>query len=193
MNAVPSSTAAASPARWSVVKFMVYSFLCAGSEGGGVGFAGADAHGVVEVEDEDLAVADLAGLGSRGDRLDGFVELVRGYRDLDFDLGQEAHGVFGAAIDLGVALLAPVAFDLRDGHPVHADRGQSVADLIELEWLDNGHDDFHEFQSPLGPGPAVGRFRRLRSLPASAFGSPEAPRNRANQAACQFYRDAVSD
>jgi hypothetical protein len=46
---------------------------------------------------------------------------------------------------------------------VHADRSQSVADLIELEWLDNGHDDFHEFQSPLGPGPAGGRFRRLRS------------------------------
>ena len=35
------------------------------SERVGVGFAGADAHDVVEAEDEDLAVADLAGLGGR--------------------------------------------------------------------------------------------------------------------------------
>src|SRR5262249_9387423 len=85
------------------------------------------------------------------------------------DLGQEAHGVFGAAVDLSVALLAPIAFDLRDGHPVHADRGQSVADLIELEWLDNGHDDFHESQSPLGPVLLKAGSRRSRHPRASAF------------------------
>jgi hypothetical protein len=28
---------------------------------------------------------------------------------------------------------------------VHPDRGQGVADLVELEWLDDGHDDFHWF------------------------------------------------
>jgi hypothetical protein len=33
---------------------------------------------------------------------------------------------------------------------VHADRSQSVADLVELERLDDGHDDFHGLP-PLGP------------------------------------------
>ena len=46
------------------------------SEGGRVGLAGADAHGVLEIGDENLAVADLAGLGGRGDGFDGLVDLV---------------------------------------------------------------------------------------------------------------------
>src|SRR6185295_14381870 len=42
-----------------------------------------------------------------------------------------------------MTLLTPVPLHFGHGHPVHADRGESVADLIELERLDNGHDDFH--------------------------------------------------
>jgi len=39
------------------------------------------------------------------------------------------------------------------------DRGQSVTDLIELERLDPGHDDFRGF-NPAQAGPAGGRFKR---------------------------------
>ena len=46
------------------------------SERVGVDFAGTDAHGVIEGEDEDLAVADLAGLGGAADRLDHRVDLL---------------------------------------------------------------------------------------------------------------------
>src|SRR5262249_53230696 len=162
-KAVAMSTAVASPARVSVVNFMVsapFFWDARESQRRGVGFAGADANGAVETEDEDLAVADLAGLGGRGDGFDGLVELVGRDRDLDLDLGQEAHGVLGAAVDFGVALLTPVSLDLGDGHPVHPDRSQSVTDLIKLERLDNGHDDFHGFHSRLGPALRVGRFRR---------------------------------
>ena len=49
------------------------------------------------------------------------VELLAGDRDLEPQLGQEIHGVFGAAINLHVALLPAVAFDLGHGHAVHAD------------------------------------------------------------------------
>ena len=42
-------------------------------------------------------------------------------RDFDLQLGQEAHGVFGAAVDFRVALLAAVALDLGHGQAVHAD------------------------------------------------------------------------
>ena len=79
-----------------------------------------------------------------------------GNRHLDLHLRQEGHRVFGAAIDFGMALLTPVALDLGDGHPVHPDRGQSVADLVELEWLDDRHDDFHGFNPRLARSCAAG-------------------------------------
>src|SRR4051812_24666165 len=82
-----------------------------------IGLAGADPHGAVDAVDEDLSVADLAGLGGRHDRVDDFVDLIGWDRRLDLDLGQEAHGVFGAAIDFGVAFLAAVPLDLGNGHP----------------------------------------------------------------------------
>src|SRR4051812_42128893 len=52
------------------------------SERVAVCFAGADAHRLVDAENEDLAVADLAGLGSGCDRFDGLVDHVG--RDRDF-------------------------------------------------------------------------------------------------------------
>src|SRR5579862_1164691 len=110
---------------------------------GGVGLAGADAHRVIEAEDEDLAVANLSGLRRRRDGVDDPVHLIGRAGDFDFDFRQETHGVFGAAIDFGVALLTSVALHLGDGQSLNADLGERVADLVELERLDDGHDDFH--------------------------------------------------
>src|ERR1700758_2205052 len=90
---------------------------------GRVGFAGADADGVIESGDEDLAVADLAGLGGARDGLDHLVDLIGWAGDLELDLRQEADGVFGAAIDFGMALLAPVALHLGDGQSLNAALG----------------------------------------------------------------------
>src|SRR6059058_1750688 len=106
---------------------------------------------MVEVDDEDLAVADLAGLCSRGDGVDGLVDLIGGNSDLDLDLGQEAHGVFGAAIDFRVTLLTAIAFDFRHRETVNANGGQSVTDFFELEWLDDRHNNFHGSYPRLGP------------------------------------------
>src|SRR5262245_9485512 len=122
------------------------------SERCSVGFAGADAYGVIEVENEDLAVADLAGLCRAGDGVDHLVGLLTRDRDLDFDFRQEVHRVFGAAVNFGVAFLSPVSLDFSDGETVHPRRSESVSHFVELEWLDDGHDDFHGFNPPLGPG-----------------------------------------
>jgi len=62
-----------------------------------------------------------------------------------FNLRQEAHGIFRAAIDFRVPLLAAVALDLRDRQPVHA-RGlvSASADFLELEGLDElAGDELH--------------------------------------------------
>ena len=79
----------------------------------GVGLAGADAQRPIDRGDEDLAVADLPGFRSRADGLDDPVGFIGGDGDLDADFRQEIHGVFGAAIDLGMALLPAVTLDLR--------------------------------------------------------------------------------
>src|SRR4029077_6758947 len=97
------------------------------------------------------------------DRLDGLGDLVGRDRDLDFDLGQETHGVFGAAIDFRVALLPAISLDLRDRQAVNADGGQRVADFFKLERLDDRHNNFHGPYSPLGLGPDPTERSRLTS------------------------------
>ena len=57
--------------------------------------------------------------------------------------GRKVHRVFGAAIDLGMALLPAIALDLGDGHAVHADGQQRVAHVFELERLDDRDDELH--------------------------------------------------
>src|SRR5581483_5911894 len=134
--------------------------VSAKSEGRGIRLAGADANRMVEVDDEDLAVADLSGLGRRGDRIDGLVDLIGSDCDLDLDLGQEAHRVFGAAIDFRVALLPAISLDFRHRESVNADGGQGVPDFFQLEWLDDRHNNFHGSYPRLGPAlDATGRSR----------------------------------
>src|SRR5262252_1146701 len=102
-------TSASSPAREDLLNVMMLLLswmLGAGSKRRSVGFAGTDAYGLVDAEHEDLSVADLAGLGCGRDGLDHFVDLVGRHGHLDLQLGQKAHGIFGAAIDFGMALLA---------------------------------------------------------------------------------------
>src|SRR4051812_4163798 len=60
----------------------------AGSEGVAVGFTGADAEGVVDRGDEDLAVADLPGACAGGDDIDRLVRQGAVDRNLQPQLGQ---------------------------------------------------------------------------------------------------------
>src|SRR3954452_11644745 len=113
------------------------------SQSSGLGLAGADTHGAFDAVDEDLAVADLAGLGGRHNRVDDSVNLIGRDCRFDLDFGKKAYGVFGAAIDFRVAFLTPVSLDLGDGHSEHSDRSQVVALLVKLERLDDSHDDLH--------------------------------------------------
>ena len=78
-----------------------------------------------------------------GDRLDHLVGQVGGDHDLDLHLRQEAHVVFRAAVDFGLALSAGRTLHLGDREALHAERRQGLAHVVELEGLDNGHDEFH--------------------------------------------------
>src|SRR6516225_9445221 len=61
-----------------------------------VGFAGSDAHGLIDRGDEDFSVPDLPGLGGRNDGFDGGAHAIGRHRHLDANLGQKVHDVFGA-------------------------------------------------------------------------------------------------
>src|SRR5258708_6534564 len=106
---------------------------------------------MVEIDDEDLAVADLSGFCRRCDGVDGLVDLVRGDSDLDLYFRQETHRVFSTAIDFRMALLPAISLDFRHRETVNANGGQSVADFFELEWLDDCHNNFHGSYPRLGP------------------------------------------
>ena len=114
------------------------------SERAGVGLAGANANHVLDRRDENLAVADLAGLGGSTDGLDYFVDLVCRDSDLEADFRQEIHRVFGATINLGMALLPAVTFDLGDGHAVDAGLKNGVAYVFKFEWFNDRDDELHE-------------------------------------------------
>src|SRR5690606_23025617 len=97
-----ASARAPSPAcnlRESVIYQLLSEEVEGGSKGVGVGLAGPDAHGFLDLVDEDLAVADLAGACSVGDGVDHLVGEVGRHGHLDLELGQEAHSIFGAAVD----------------------------------------------------------------------------------------------
>src|SRR4051812_7387946 len=69
-----------------------------------VAFAGADAERGLDGDDEDLAVADPPGLRRGSDRLHHARREIVFDDDLQLHLGQEIDDIFGAAVQLGVAL-----------------------------------------------------------------------------------------
>src|SRR5947207_4020318 len=113
------------------------------SEASQAGFGGADPNGFLDVGHEDLAVADPPGLGGAPDGVDRLLDQVIPDHDLDFDLGQEIHNVFGAAIEFGVPLLSPETLGFGDGDALQSDLLKRLLHLVELEWLDDGFDFFH--------------------------------------------------
>ncbi|CDO36260.1 hypothetical protein SPHV1_2310002 [Novosphingobium sp. KN65.2] len=119
-----------------------------GSEGVVVPFAGADAHRGLDRDDEDLAVADAAGLRGFGNRLYHAVRQGVGHDDLEFHLGQKVYDVLGTAIKLGMPLLTPEALCFGDGDARNAHFVKRFLHFIELERLDDGFDLFHACLDP---------------------------------------------
>src|SRR5579885_2284207 len=98
---------------------------------------------MVERGDENLPVADLPGPCSSRNGLDDAIRLLARHRDLHAQLGQEIHGIFGAAVDFRVPLLSPVAFYFRDRHTAYPESGERLSDFVELERLDDRDDELH--------------------------------------------------
>ena len=101
-----------------------------------------------QVENEDLAVTDGIRVGGCLDGLDHLRRDIVADRDLQFQLGDHVGGIFGTAINFGLALLAAEALDFGHGHARDAQAGKGFAHLVEPEGFDNGNDEFH--YAPIG-------------------------------------------
>jgi len=98
--------------------------------------AGANAQRVIDRRHKNLAIPDLAGAAPEvmtANSLAASSEIPRS-RSAAW---AEIHDLFGAAIDLGMALLPAVALHLGHGHAVDADGGKRLADLVQLEGFDD--------------------------------------------------------
>src|SRR5687768_5257675 len=147
-NDVPARPSKARPSVMEAMSFlMLMVFVLCGLQRVLAGLAGADANHLFERGDEDLSVADLAGACRGLDRLDhAFDDRVVDGR-FDLHLGQEVHHVLGAAVQLGVALLAPEPLDLGHRDALHADRAERFTHFVELERLDDRGHHLHETSS----------------------------------------------
>ena len=113
-------------------------------DGVGAFLAGADAHDPFDVDDPDLAVADLPGGRRAGDRVDDLVDPGVVDDDLDQHLRHEVDLVLGAAVGLGVAALTSEPTDLADRHAGDVGGLEGVLHLVQLERLDDCGDQLHD-------------------------------------------------
>src|SRR5437867_6867939 len=114
--------------------------------------SGADADDLLHRRDEDLPVPDPPRARAAHDRVHRLRDALVGHEHRELHLGQEVDHVLGAAVELGVALLATEALHLAHREPLHPDRREAVLHLIELEGLDDRVDPLHA-----GPGRAKAR------------------------------------
>src|SRR5471032_36970 len=104
-----------------------------------------DANGLGYIGDEDLAIADSAGLGGPGKSLDYFFAAAGRHHHFYLDLGQQIDLVFLSAISFFVSFLASVAADFRYGHAIDPDGHQRRLDFIKFERLNDRLDLLHLF------------------------------------------------
>src|SRR5437867_8696969 len=103
----------------------------------------ADANHLLDRQDEDLPVADPPRLCCLLDRFHHVRHLLVAHDDLEFHLRQEIDDVLGPPVKLGVPLLPSEALHFAHGDALHADGGEALLHLVELEGFDDRLDLLH--------------------------------------------------
>src|SRR6266851_1974563 len=107
------------------------------------GFAGANAHRLAQLRNEDLAVANLPRARRFNDGFYHSINLFVIHCQLKFHFWQKVDDIFRSSIELSVAFLPAKAFDLCHGNALYPHVGQGRADIVKLERFDDGDDHFH--------------------------------------------------
>ena len=83
---------------------------------GFIGFASTDSHRPLDWNDEDLAIADSACLGCRGECIDGLIDLNGRHDHLDLEFRNEGYGILSTPVDFRVAFLPAAASNFGYRH-----------------------------------------------------------------------------
>jgi hypothetical protein len=128
-----------------------------------VDLAGADPYRLVERDNEDLPVADLAGATALAERLDRRLDEVIGDRDLEANLLRERHLDCRPAIGLDALELTAVPHHAGKRQPAHLRAVQRFEDVIGLLRSDDADDKLHVFRRCTdGYGWSMSAWRRFR-------------------------------
>lgn len=71
-----------------------------------------------------------------------FEKLIRN-SDFNLRFRKKIDDIFRTAIQLGMPFLSPESPNIRNRHPLYPDGRSRFAHLVQLEWFDNGTDQFH--------------------------------------------------
>src|SRR6478609_3718475 len=125
-----------------------------------VRFAGADTDDAIDLRDEDLAVADLAGLCGLHDRFDDLIDQVAADSDFDAGFRNKIHDILRATIELGMTALTTEALHFRHGHAGDTNFRQRSTNVVKFERLDDCSNQFHaRLPPPLFSGRLSERFK----------------------------------
>ncbi len=125
--------------------------------------------------DEDLAVADLAGLAALAERVDRRLDELLGDRDLEAHLLRQAHLHARAAIGLDALELAAVALHAAHREAAHLGAVEGLEHVVGLVRSDDPDDELHARAA--GRSVAARRPRLVMVIPSS-MAYRQAPRRR---------------
>src|SRR6266516_1651617 len=102
-----------------------------------------NAHCVFHRKNEYFSIANLARLGCGDYHIDRPLHHVVCHHHFHFYFWQDIHCVLAPPVDFSVSFLPAKPFDFGDSRPFDAKLCQSLFDLFELEWFDDGFQFFH--------------------------------------------------
>src|SRR5262249_52643709 len=137
-------------------------------------------HDLLEVDHEHLPVADVPGAPALAERIDGRLDELVGYRDLEAHLLGQADLDGRAAIRLDAVELPTVALHPAHREPPHLGAIQGFKDSVRLLGADNPDHQLHD--SEAFPRERRASLSRCTNAPAGAY--PRATRTRPAQVRC---------
>ena len=103
-----------------------------------------EADNLLDIEYENLAVADLSRVGRIPYGLNSCLQQVICDNRLNLHFGQKIDDIFCPSIELRMSFLSAEALYFRYSQAVDADFGKRLSNIIEFEGLDDGGNLLHD-------------------------------------------------
>src|SRR6476659_4674083 len=130
----------------------------------------ADAVHVLDRDDEDLPITDVARAGAVEDRAHGHLDEGIGHADLEANLLVQLHLHGRTAVGLHRVRLAAVPEHARDGEALHLGPVQALEDVVQLVGADDRDDELHA--TPPATAAAAGRVTGWASVASRTSSAP---------------------